>query len=106
MVNHPAVVAEAARDAATTPAQRVERDGLSIVTCRRTRVYVDRAAWEMLPEHGVLLIQVRPRDGTPPFDLAMTPAELEQAFGEVRDSESWETVRHYSFPSPPEACAS
>lgn len=67
MVNHPAAVAEVARGAATTRAQRVERDGLSKVTYRRTRVSLDRAAWEMLPEDGVLLIQVRPRDGTLSF---------------------------------------
>jgi hypothetical protein len=83
------VVAEARRDSAGTRPQLRQRDGLSIVTYRRTRVFVDRDAWEILPADGVLLMQVRPPHEAA-FDLAFTRDELESVFGEVRDADCWE----------------
>jgi hypothetical protein len=71
---------------------------------RRTRVFVDRDGWEMLPDGGVLLIQVHPT-GESPYALAFTARELERVFGRVRGTKSWDTVRHYHFPTAPAAVA-
>lgn len=56
----------------------------------------------MLPKGGVLLMQVHP-NGAPAYALAFTAAELERVFGHVRRTRSWETVRHYHFPTAPAA---
>lgn len=101
MVGNAAVIAEAGRPAGTRPELR-RRDGIPIIVYRRTRVFVDREAWEMLPDGGVLLMQVHPANA-PAYALAFTAAELERAFGHVRKTKSWETVRHYHFPTAPTA---
>jgi hypothetical protein len=101
MINHPAVLTEARREYdGVKPHKRVV-DGVTIVTYSRTRVYLDREAWEMLPADGVLLIRVRPTTGKK-FALALTPRELEQTFGEVKLTASWETGC-YHFPTDPPA---
>jgi hypothetical protein len=102
MVDHPAVIA-AARiwDSARHP-RLVEREGIPIVSYCRTRVYLDREAWEMLPANGVLLMRVAPSH-EPRFTLALARDELDTVFGEVRDSASWNTVRCYHFPVEPPA---
>jgi hypothetical protein len=105
MVDHPAVLAETRRDHGRPRAQLRDSDGLSIVVYQRPRVYVDRDAWEMLPADGVLLMRVRPT-GEPGFDLAFTRDELENVFGEVRETRSWEQVRCYHFPNTPRAVES
>jgi hypothetical protein len=100
LVDHPAVIAEAAdKDRSRTP-RRVVRDGLSIVTYCRPRVYLDRDAWEMLPADGVLLMRVEPTNRSG-FTLALTAQELEPVFGEVRATGSWRDARYYHFPEPP-----
>jgi hypothetical protein len=102
LVDHPAVIAEAAdKDRSRTP-RRVVRDGLSIVTYCRPRVYLDRDAWEMLPADGVLLMRVEPTNRSG-FTLALTAQELEPVFGEVRATGSWRDARYYHFPEPPPA---
>ena len=105
MVDDPAVIAEARREDVSTKPQRVNRDGLTGVIYRRTRVYIDRQAWEMLADGGVFILQVRPTESAP-FALAFTNAELEQVFGEARETPSWAKARNYSFPAPPDAVAS
>ena len=107
MVDHPAVIAETRRDNARTRAQLRHSDGLPIVLFQRPRVYVDRDAWEMLPPDGVLLMRVRPTHEAA-FDLVFTPQELENVFGEVRDSASWDDVRcyHWKNENTPRAVAS
>ncbi|MGC9221710.1 MAG: hypothetical protein ACP5H2_10235 [Solirubrobacteraceae bacterium] len=77
-------------------------NGLTIATYSRPRVYLGRDAWEMLPEDGVPLMRVRPTDGDR-FALAFTARELEQTFGEVRETQSWEEARCYHFPTDPPA---
>jgi hypothetical protein len=101
-VSHPSVLLEARRiyDGVRPLKRRV--DGLTIVTYSRQRVYLDRDAWEMLPADGVLLMRVRPA-GSERFALAFTSHELEQTFGEVKLSRSWETARCYHFPREPPA---
>jgi len=71
-------------------------------TYSRTRVYLDREAWEILPEDGVLLMRVRPTGGQR-FALAFTADELEKTFGEVKQSDSWEVARCFHFPREPPA---
>lgn len=100
-VSDPAVVAEARQVHGVDP-RLVRRDGVSIIVYSRTRVYLDRDAWEMLPSDGVLLMQVRPT-GEQPYSLAFTAAELAAVFGEVRSTKSWGQVRCYHFPKPPPA---
>ena len=104
MVSHPAVLGELDRQARIRPELR-RRDGLPIVTYRRTRVHLDRDAWEMLPAGGVLLMRVHPAN-KPPFALAFTPEELDAVFGEVRSTVSWDRERCYHFPNEPPAIAS
>lgn len=72
------------------------------MTYTRTRLLLDRAAWESLPSDGVLLLRIRPRGGQP-FALALTRAELEETFGEVRETGSWDEVRCYHFAKLPPA---
>ncbi len=102
MVDHPAVLAETRRDNARPRPRLRHSDGLAIVVYQRSRVYVDRDAWEMLPHDGVLLMRVRPSH-QPAFDLVFTPEELENVFGEVRQTRSWQDVRCYHFPTNPRA---
>ena len=102
VIDHPAVLEEAAnQDPGRRPVLR-ERNGLRIVTYGRSRVYVDRDAWEMLPPDGVLLMRVTPKSSDS-FALAFTPEELSDVFGEVRETESWKMARCYHFPRDPPA---
>lgn len=101
-VDHPAVVAEAALgDSARHPRLR-ERDGLQIVSYCRTRVYLDRDAWDMLLPDGVLVMRVQPADGGA-FVLALSSDELERTFGKVKQTRSWDQVRCYHFAQVPPA---
>jgi len=102
MVEHPTVVAAARIWDSNRHPRLTERSGLPIVSYCRTRVYLDRDAWEMLPPDGVLLMRVQPADA-PRFVLALTADELEEAFGEVRATASWRDARCYHFPSEPPA---
>lgn len=102
MINHPAVLIEARREYDGVRPQKRVVGGLTIVTYSRPRVYLDRDAWEMLPDDGVLLIRVRPSGGRR-FALALTARELEHTFGEVRFAASWENLRCYHFPKAPPA---
>lgn len=72
---------------------------------RRSRLHLDRSAWESLPSAQDVLVLRIAADGEAPFTIAMTRAELDRVFGEVRLTESWETVRYYSFPKLPPAVA-
>jgi hypothetical protein len=78
-------------------------DGKVVVVTRRTRVYLDREAWEQVPPDGLYVQWVVPTDGEPAWVWAMTRAELEDIFGEVTESRSWEQYRCWHFPTPPEA---
>jgi hypothetical protein len=60
MVGHPAVVEEMVRGPSRFRPQLRRRDEVAIVSYRRTRVYLDRDASEMLPDDGVLLMRVCP----------------------------------------------
>jgi hypothetical protein len=102
MVQHPAVLREASRERHQTRPRLVEQDGVPIVTYRRTRLHLDRAAWEMLPSNGVMFLRIRPASGQA-LDLALTADELEAVFGEVRATRSWDIHRYYSFPETPPA---
>jgi hypothetical protein len=104
VINDTEVLEVCAREPSGPRARKHQRGRRLIVEYERPRVYLDRDAWEDVldAEEGILVIRVRPRDGEP-FDLALTASELEEVFGEVRESTSWETVRCYHFPRPPRA---
>ena len=80
-------------------------EGLEIVAYSSTRVFMKRDAWEMLSPEGVLVQWIRPK-GEEPWAIALTASELEQVFGEVRESASWGEARCYHFPQVPEAARS
>ena len=61
-----------------------------------------RDAWEALPADGLFVQVVRPK-GETAWAIAMTPAELHDVFGEVRNTRSWEDARCYHFPQVPPA---
>jgi hypothetical protein len=100
-VNDSAVMALCSRAKGSHP-ERWVIGGRTIVTYRRTRFYLDRAAWESLPPDGVLVMFVHLPNG-PQHVFAMTRTELDSVFGEVRQTNSWNTVRCYHFPSIPPA---
>jgi hypothetical protein len=102
MVDDPTVVAVAGIWDSGRHPRLTRRSGIPIVSYCRTRVYLDRDAWEMLPANGVLLMRVQPTDGTR-YALAFTADELEKVFGEVRATASWRDARCYHFPSEPPA---
>ena len=102
VVSHPAVLRLVAQGDPGTRPVRKHIGGMVIVTYSSTRVYMKRDAWEMLPADGVLVQWIRPA-GESPWAIALTRRELERAFGEVEESESWDTVRGYHFPIEPPA---
>jgi hypothetical protein len=106
VIDDPDVLTVCARPPSGPRPRRHERGERLIVEYERPRVYLDRDSWEAVEDarakNGVLVMRVRPRDQRG-FDLAFTAAELEEVFGEVRQSESWDTVRAYHFPRPPQA---
>ncbi len=76
-----------------------------LVAYSSTRVHMKRDAWEMLPPDGILVQYIRPK-GVAPWAIAMTLGELQDVFGEVTESESWEEKRCYHFPNVPLAAES
>jgi hypothetical protein len=65
-------------------------------------LYLDREAWDRLPEDGILVLRIRPR-GAAPLALALTKSELESSFGEVRLTRAWNALGCYHFPRLPPA---
>jgi hypothetical protein len=102
-VELPEVLALAAgSDPGTTP-RIVRRAGRTLAHYSRTRMYLDRDAWEALTsEDDVLVLRIRPK-GDVPFTVALTRRELERVFGSVRETASWDRVRCYHFPMLPPA---
>ena len=102
VVDHPAVREFVGRgDPGTLPRlHRVQRQ--PIVGYSSTRVHMKRDAWEMLPAGGILVQYIRP-EGHTPWAIALTRGELEDVFGEVQESVSWDDQRCYHFPSEPVA---
>lgn len=82
------------------------RQGRTFVRYSRTRVWLDRDAWEALTKPDDVLVQRVRYPGKPIYAVALTRSELETVFGEVRHSESWNTVRCYHFPVEPPAIRS
>ncbi len=102
VVRHPAVLAFAAKgDPGTRPQRHVVQDQ-RIVAYSSTRVYMKRDAWELMKPGDLFVQWIRPKSEQP-WALAMTRAELEEVFGEVQQSDSWEGVRGYHFPGEPPA---
>jgi len=105
VVQHPAVLEFVGRgDPGTRPRLHVVQ-GQPIVAYSSTRVFMKRDAWEMLPLDGILVQWIRP-SGETPWAIAMTRAELEDVFGEIQESESWDEARCYHFPQVPPAALS
>lgn len=77
-------------------------NGRAVFHYSKTRLHLDRKAWEALPPNGILAIRIEPR-GKAPFTLALTRQELEATFGEVRKTNAWNTDRGYQFPKLPPA---
>jgi hypothetical protein len=63
MVGHPAVLTDAGRDGVGTEVEKHVYAGLTVVTYRRTRFYLDRNAWEALGPNDALLMRIRPNNG-------------------------------------------
>lgn len=104
-VDLPAVRALASGSDPGTSPVRLLRESRVFIHYRRTRFYLDRDAWESLPANGVLVMRVEPQPGDH-LTFAFTLSELEDVFGEVRDSRSWGDVRCYHFPELPPAARS
>jgi hypothetical protein len=102
-VDHPFVRKLAAGPAPGTTPEVHRHEGRLFVHHRRTRLYLDRDAWEALRAPDDVLVQRIAPTGEPAFTIAITRAELERTFGEVRDTASWRTVRCYHFPKLPPA---
>jgi hypothetical protein len=81
-------------------------EGRVYVHYGRTRLYLDRRAWEALPGPEDVLVQRIAPAGAPAFTIALTRAELERTFGEVRQTRSWDADRCYHFVSLPPAVES
>jgi hypothetical protein len=75
----------------------------TLVHYSRTRVWLDRDAWEALAAPGDVLVQRVRYPGRRPYTIALTRSELERVFGEVRESRSWDDVRCYHFQKEPPA---
>lgn len=74
-----------------------------LVHYSRPRLFLDRNAWELLEQTEDVLVQrIRP-EHEPPFTIALTKSELENVFGSVRQTRSWDDVRCYHFPQLPPA---
>lgn len=89
-------------DPGTTPRVHTAGNRL-LVHYSRPRLFLDRDAWEALrsPE-DVLVQRIRPRSAES-FTVAITKAELERVFGDVRLTRSWNDERCYHFPNLPPA---
>jgi hypothetical protein len=83
------------------------RDGTRIlVHYSRSRVYLIRDAWEALVRHDDVFVQRVRYPGEAEYTIALTRAELEDVFGSVRATRSWEDPRCYHFPMEPPAVRS
>lgn len=84
------------------PHPQVHREGgRTFAHYSRTRLYLDRDAWETLTKRDDVLVQRIRVTGEAPFTVAITRAELDRVFGDVRQTASWEDVRCYHFPKLP-----
>ena len=105
VVDHPAVREFVGRgDPGTRPRLHIVQR-CPIVGYSSTRVYMKRDAWEMLPADGILVQYIRPA-GRTPWAMGLTRGELEDVFGEVQESDSWDDPRCYHFPQEPAAARS
>lgn len=105
VVGHPAVLAAIAQGCPGTHPERRLHQGTMVITYRRARVWMDRDAWEMLPNDGILVQWIVPTSGDP-WVIALSHDELHEVFGEVVGTKSWEQYRCWHFPTPPRAAAS
>ena len=93
-------------NAELTARPQLFRDGtLKVLAYSRTRLHIDRSAWEALPPDGALLLRIRSESG-PPAHFCASRNELDAVFGEVRQTPSWDRYRHYSFRELPPAARS
>jgi len=104
-VEHPAVLRACRAELSTRPRTVVE-EGFTIIAYERTRLHFDREAWDTLPDNGALLIRIRPTDGTTTRHLCFSRAELLREFGFIVATDSWSTVRHYSWRTVPQKAES
>jgi hypothetical protein len=90
----------AGSDPGTTP-RIVQRAGRTLAHYSRTRMHLDRDAWEALTSEGDVLVLRIQAKGDEPFTVALTRSELERVFGPVRETASWDRARCYHFPTLP-----
>ena len=83
-----------------TKPKRIDEDGRTIIAYTRTRLHLDRGAWEALPSGGILLVQVIETSGARAA-FAFTADELASYFGHVRQTASWADARYYCWPTLP-----
>ena len=101
-INHPSVLNLCSRATLTTEPQRFDDGAITVLAYSRTRLHLDREAWEALPSNGVSLVRICGEDA-PPLHFCASRDELDAVFGEVRQTDSWDTYRFYSFRSLPPA---
>jgi hypothetical protein len=103
--DHPFVLQICSNAELTTKPQRFDDGALTVLAYSRTRLHIDRNAWEALPPDGVLLLRIRAESGVP-LHFCASRSELDTVFGEVRQTPSWDKYRYYSFPELPPATKS
>ena len=104
LVDDPKIVALAAdTDPGPRPKRLCLQDGRIVVTYSRTRFYLDRLGWELLPEDGVFLPRIRKTGQQSLTTFAFTKRELESTFGRVRSTASWDDKRCYHYRNVPTA---
>jgi hypothetical protein len=104
-VDHPYVLHLCADADLTTTPQRFSDGTLTVLAYCRTRLDINRKAWETLPADGVLLVRIRQSSGLR-LHFCASRSELDAVFGEVRETPSWDKYRHYSFPDLPQGAKS
>jgi hypothetical protein len=96
VIAHPAVLNVTANYTPGTEPTSLCIDGQQIVTYTRTRLTIDRGAWERLSASGIWLQKIQPR-GLAATWVAMTKAEMGTIFESVFNTQSWRTVKSYNF---------
>ena len=103
-MNDPEIVALAeGSDPGPRPKLQFLADGRTVVTYSRTRFHLDRDGWELLPEDGVFLPRIRKVGQQTLTTFAFTKLELEEVFGHVCRTHSWNDKRCYHYPNIPAA---
>ena len=97
-----AVRSLASRPRIGTEPRTFHLDGQVIIAYTRPRLWLDRMAFDDLPEDGIILVQVFETNGLQSA-YAFTKNDIRKIFPHVLASRSWSDPRvwHYHFPQVP-----